>query len=70
MRHETPLIWTVAHIAEHLSVKSHQIEYIIASRQISALCRAGNARVFSEAAVQQIALELDRIRTREEVHSA
>ncbi len=52
---------TVGTIARRLNVPLHRIEYIIEARRIRPEGRAGNARVFSEAAVERMASELRRI---------
>jgi len=56
-----PALATIGEIARRLSVPTHRVEYIIASRGIRPTSRAGNARVFSEADVKFIASELRRI---------
>jgi DNA-binding transcriptional MerR regulator len=58
---EEPNLPTVGVIAERLGRPIHAISYVIRSRGISPSGRAGNARVFSEAAIQRIASELRRI---------
>ena len=57
---------TIGEIARRLSQPIHRIEYIISSRGIEPQCRAGAARVFSEADVDHIAAELRRIDTDKE----
>jgi hypothetical protein len=52
---------TVGEIARRLGEPVHRIEYIIRSRGLRPNSRAGNARVFSEADVRAIAVELARI---------
>ena len=52
---------TVGEIARRLSEPIHRVEYVIRSRNIRPESRAGNCRVFSEAAVGRIASELKRI---------
>jgi hypothetical protein len=52
---------TVGVIARKLGQSIHKIEYVIKSRQIAAIGAAGNARVYSEEAVDTIAQELRRI---------
>ena len=54
-------IFTVGVIAERLRQPLHKVEYVIRARQIKPLGRAGNARVFSLAAVERISSELERI---------
>ena len=52
---------TVGEISRRLGQPLHRIEYVIRSRGIQAVGVAGNARVFSDAAVDRIASELRRI---------
>jgi len=54
-------IWTVARIAEHLGVQRHRVEYVLDSRGIEPIGRAGIARVYSEDIVDRVASELTRI---------
>jgi hypothetical protein len=46
---------TVGVIAATLGTPLHKVEYVIRSRGIASLGLAGNARVFDETAVKQIA---------------
>ena len=48
---------TVGEIASRLGVPIHRVEYVVRSRDIEPAGRAGNARVFSEAAVDRIRSE-------------
>ena len=57
----TETLWTVARIAEHLEVARHRVEYVIYSRCIAPMARAGIARVFDRQDVELIAHELRRI---------
>lgn len=52
---------TVGEIARRSRAPIHRVEYVIRSRRIQPAGRAGNCRVFSEAAVDRIASELRRI---------
>lgn len=52
---------TVGEIARRLDREVHRIEYIIRSRGIAPVCWAGHARVFSDADLDRIASELNRI---------
>lgn len=52
---------TVGEIAKRLSAPLHRVQYIIESRHIDPVGRAGNCRVFAEADVDFIAAELRRI---------
>lgn len=56
-------LWTPGRIAKHFDVEQHQITYLIKSRGIMPIGRAGSARVFDTAAVNQIKSELKRIDT-------
>ena len=68
MAPETETLWTVARIADHLEVARHRVEYVIDSRGITPIDRAGIARVFSPREVDLIGDELRRIDAhREEV---
>ncbi|MCH7791343.1 MAG: hypothetical protein IID31_03570 [Planctomycetes bacterium] len=55
------LLWTVARIAQHLKQSRHRVEYVINSRGITPIDRAGIARVFDGRDVDLIAHELRRI---------
>jgi hypothetical protein len=57
----TKTLWTVARIAERAGVARHRVEYVIDSRGIKPLGRAGVARVFDERDADLIAHELRRI---------
>ncbi len=57
----TEILWTVARISEHHGVARHQVEYIIDSRGITPIDRAGIARVFDRHDVDLIGHELRRI---------
>ena len=52
---------TIGVIAEQLSCPVHRVVYVINSRSIRASLWAGHARVFDEAAVNQIATAIKRI---------
>lgn len=54
-------LWTVARIAAHLSVDRHRIEYLIDSREIKPIARAGIARIFSQADVDRLTREIEKI---------
>lgn len=62
---QTQNMATVGEIASKLQVPIHRVEYVIRARKIQPQCRAGNARVFTDADVEYIAAELAQInRTR------
>ena len=54
-------LWTVARIADHLGAARHRVEYVIDTRAIRPIGRAGIARVFDERDVPLIASTLARI---------
>ena len=56
-----PTMPTIGEIARRLGEPTHRIEYVIRARRIRPCGRAGNARVFPEAAVEAISIELKRI---------
>jgi len=58
---DRPVFFTVGTIANGLEEPLHRVEYVIRARNIKAIGKAGNSRVFSEAAVARIASELRRI---------
>lgn len=45
---------TVAEISRQLGVPPHRIEYVIRSRRIRPVRRAGNARLFDDAAIDEV----------------
>ena len=52
---------TVGEIARRVGAELHQVEYLIRTRRIQPVSRAGATRVFSESDVAFIAAELKRI---------
>jgi len=62
----TPSMPTIGEIARRLGQPVHRIEYVIRARRIRPCGWAGNARVFSEDAVEVIASELQRIASAKE----
>jgi DNA-binding transcriptional MerR regulator len=52
---------TVGVIARRLGVPIHRVEYLIRSRNLQPVSRAGNLRVFAESDVDRIASELRRM---------
>jgi hypothetical protein len=52
---------TIGEIARRLGEPHHRIEYVIRARRICPSSWAGNARIFSETAIEEIAMELKRI---------
>ena len=61
MATQTQTIWTVARIADHLEVARHRVEYVIDTRGIKPIDRAGIARVFDGRDVDLIGNALRRI---------
>lgn len=53
--------WTIGSIAEELGEPIHRIQYILKSRSIEPSGIAGNCRLFTEADVERIAAEINRI---------
>ena len=45
---------TVGQIAQQTGLPIHRVEYLIASRKIKPIARAGHLRIFDERAVEQI----------------
>ncbi len=58
---------TVGTIAQRLGEPIHRVAYVIETRGIEPIGRAGHARVFTEAAVERIASELREIDAGREV---
>ena len=56
--HQAP---TVGEIARRLGVPVHRIEYVVKTRRIEPVSRAGNLRVFDETDVAFIAGEIRRM---------
>jgi hypothetical protein len=53
---------TVGTIAERLHEPIHRVQYVIRSRQIEPVQRAGQIRVFDEKAIQRIGREIADMR--------
>ena len=62
MATQTEALWTVTRITEHLEATRHQVEYVIVSRGITPIDRAGIARVYDRRAVDVIAHEMRYIK--------
>ena len=56
-----PSVLTVGEIIRRLNAPLHRVQYVIQTRDIQPVGRAGNVRIFSEADVSFIASELRRI---------
>jgi DNA-binding transcriptional MerR regulator len=54
-------IHTVGTLARLCGVPVHAVEYVIRTRGIAPVGRAGNARLYDEAAARWVASELQRI---------
>lgn len=61
---ETPQALTVGVLARECGCEAHQIEYLIRSRQIEPIQRAGNLRVFAPEVVDMLKDELRKIEKR------
>lgn len=61
MRSSVPAASTVGEIARRLGEPLHRIEYVIRTRGLKPVSRAGHAGIYSEGDVQYIACELRRI---------
>ena len=61
MTSELQTLWTVSRIAQYVRVARHRVEYVVDSRRIAPVGRAGIARVFDRRDVDLIAEELRRI---------
>lgn len=61
---------TIGTIAEQLCQPVHRIRYVLQTRRIQPSGRAGNARVFTDADIERVQVELARIdRAREGTHA-
>jgi hypothetical protein len=56
-----PLFPTVGEISRRIGYPVHRVEYVIRTRDVKPIGRAGTARIFSDSDVQYIASELRRI---------
>jgi len=61
MTDRVPVALTVGEIARRLGVPIHRVEYMIRSRNLAPVSRAGNCRVFAEADVTFIGAQIRRI---------
>jgi DNA-binding transcriptional MerR regulator len=57
-------VLTIGEIAKRLNYPIHRIEYVIRSRNIQPIQRAGNLRIFSPEDVEFIAHELHQMNER------
>lgn len=53
--------WTLTRIAEHFGEARTRVEYVVKSRRIAPITKAGCARLFGHDAVQRVGEELRRI---------
>jgi len=60
MSQDVPVALTIGEVARQLQVPLHRAEYLVRSRRIQPVARAGNARLFSEADVRQLRTELNQ----------
>ena len=60
MSQDVPVALTIGEVARQLQVPLHRAEYLVRSRGIQPVARAGNARLFSEADVRQLRSALDQ----------
>lgn len=58
---------SLGQIARELGVSLHRVEYIVKSRRLSPIGRAGNIRLFQPSDVQLISKELKQVAARKEV---
>jgi DNA-binding transcriptional MerR regulator len=56
-----PVLPTIGEIARRTGYPVHRVEYVIRTRDIKPVGRAGTARIFSDSDVQYIASEMRRI---------
>lgn len=61
MLNNYPSALTTGEIARRVGQPKHVVEYLIRSREIQPISRAGIARVFGEDALAQIQSELQRV---------
>ena len=52
---------TIGEIARHINQPLHRVDYVIRTRGIQPLARAGGSRVFSKQAMEEIAEALSQI---------
>ena len=60
MSQDVPVALTIGEVARQLQVPLHRAEYLVRSRGIQPVARAGNARLFSESDVRQLRSELNQ----------
>ena len=58
---DVPILLTVGALARKLDAPLHRVEYILSSRNVQPVGRAGNARVFQPADLDFVKSELRRI---------
>lgn len=59
--------YPISSIAELHGYPPHRIEYVIRTRGIAPVFRAGNCRLFDQASVDRIVEEINRIESRKEM---
>jgi hypothetical protein len=65
-----PAALTVGHISKQLCEPVWKIDYVIKTRKIEPVCRAGHLRVFNEDALEQIVDAIREIDVRMGRHNA
>jgi DNA-binding transcriptional MerR regulator len=61
MTERVPVTPTIGEIARRLGVAVHRVEYVVRTRNIQPVSRAGNLRVFSEPDIDFVGAEIRRI---------
>jgi len=61
MTERVPVAPTIGEIARRLGVAIHRVEYVVRTRNLMPVSRAGNLRVFAETDVDYVARELQRM---------
>lgn len=56
-----PNVITIGEIARRVGRPVHRVEYVIRTRRVTPLARAGNAMIYTDADVDYIASVLDRL---------
>jgi hypothetical protein len=64
MANRTATAPTIGSIARQLSAPIHRVEYVIKSRHIQPVSRAGSLRIFDEDAVERVAVAIREIDAR------
>ena len=59
---------TLGELAKRLGCEIHQAQYLVASRKIQPIQRAGNLRIFSEDVVKRLKAELGQRKQAKRLH--